>query len=157
MIKKNKKVFFSIIVLCGTLVVGQIVYAVGKEPGSSEDPLVTLSYVEQRISQLRTYIDQQIRSNPSSGGATFQVVNLQAGQTLVAGQGTEIILRSGRATAIDSPHGGLSDVTAGRDIRKGQPVPQNHLLIIPRADGRGARSETATVFMIRGSYSIEWK
>ncbi|WP_026476650.1 hypothetical protein [Alkaliphilus transvaalensis] len=154
--KKNKKVLFSLLILCGTLIVGQLVYAAGKEPGSTDDPLVTVSFVEQKINQIKAYVDDQIRTAPSTGGATtLEVVNVGAGQTLVAGQGTEMILRSGRATAVASPGGGLSDVTAGRDITTGEVIPQNHLLIIPRADGRGAKAETATIFMVRGSYRIE--
>ncbi len=157
MIRKNKKLLFSLITICGTiLMIGQIVYAINKEPGSTEDPLVTLSFVEQRIDQLKGYIDEKIKTTPSTGGAvSLEVVNLKAGENLIAYQGTEIILRSGRAVIIDSPAGGISNLTSGFDLRKGERIPQNHLLLVPRTDGRGAKAETATVFMVRGAYRIE--
>jgi len=127
----------------------QFVYAANGEPGSNEDPLVTLSYVEQRIQQLRYYIDDSIDSlkggvsdqappsAPEGKATALEVVELKAGQQLIANQGTEIILRGGRAVAIDSALGGLSDITAATDIRRDQNIPANHLLIVPRDDGRG--------------------
>ena len=156
MFRNNKKILLSLMTICGTvLIVGQLVYAINQEPGSTEDPLVTVSFVEQKINEIKLYVDEKIRTTPSTGGDSLEVVNLKAGEKLIAGQGTEIILRSGTAVAIDSPGGGLSNVTAGVDIRKGEKIPLNHLMIIPRADGRGAEAQTATVFMVRGTYRIE--
>ena len=74
---------------------------------------------------------------------------------LIGDAGSEIILRSGSATAITSPSGGLSDVTAGTDITEGKPIPANHLLIIPRSDGRGIFvTKNSTFVMVRGGYTI---
>ena len=50
--------------------------------------------------------------------------------------------------------GGLTDITAGEDIGKDVQIPSNHLLIIPRDDGRGVYCKTDAVFMIRGDYQI---
>ena len=79
------------------------------------------------------------------------------GNKIIAEAGTEIILRfsSGQTTAITSYMGGLSDVTAGVDIQEGQRIPTNHLLIIPRSDGRGIRITERAIFMIKGPYRVE--
>lgn len=104
-------------------------------PGSAGDPLITRSYLEQYVG--------------------IQVVEMSAGQRLTAEAGAEIILRAGRATAVDGPRGGLADVTAGRDLRSGQEISQNHLLIVPRSDGRGVRAVTDVVLMVRGVFTLE--
>ncbi|KJF27660.1 hypothetical protein TZ02_06940 [Clostridium aceticum] len=146
-------------------IIGQVVYANSKEPGSSEDPIVTLSYVEQRIQQLRVYIDDKVSSSPSpqpqpsdqtSDTAKIDIVFLKTGERLIAEEGTEIILRGGTAVAIDSPSGGLANVTVGRDIQNNQAILANNLHIVPKSDGRGVRATNDhVVLMVRGSYKIE--
>ncbi|SET06197.1 hypothetical protein SAMN05660297_01265 [Natronincola peptidivorans] len=161
-LKKSPALTF-IIVLIVLLIVGQVVYANTKEPGSSEDPLVTLSYVEQRIEQVRFYIDEKLSSSQpgqpsgdSTKGGSLELVYLSTGERLIADAGTEIILRAGNAVAIDSHRGGLSDVTAATDIRMNQQIPPNHLIIVPREDGRGVRALTNDVILlVRGKYTIE--
>ena len=158
--KKQRITTITLIALVLTLIVGQVVYAINKEPGSTDDPLVTLSFVEQRVEQLKFYIDQKIAAlAPSTGGgggdAQLVVVELKPGQKLIAGQGTEIILRGGKALVIDNPLGGLANVTAARDLRMNEVVPPNHLLIVPRDDGRGVKAENDVVLIVRGSYRVE--
>ena len=104
-------------------------------PGSQQDPLVTRSYVEEKLK--------------------LNVVEMAPGKRLVAGAGTELILRSGNATVVDSESGGLSDVTDGVDLRKGTQVPRNHLLIVPRDDGRGITAQSEVIVLVRGDYRIE--
>ncbi len=130
------------------------------EPGTESDPLISLSYLEEKLDELKDYIDskvasngEQIPANPSDN--SLVVVELFNGQMLIGDAGSEIILRSGSATAITSPSGGLSDVTAGTDITEGKPIPANHLLIIPRSDGRGIFvTKNSTFVMVRGGYTI---
>ena len=130
------------------------------EPGTESDPLISLSYLEEKLDELKDYIDskvasngEQIPSNPSDN--SLVVVELFNGQMLIGDAGSEFILRSGSATAITSPSGGLSDVTAGTDITEGKPIPANHLLIIPRSDGRGIFvTKNSTFVMVRGGYTI---
>ncbi|NLN14643.1 MAG: hypothetical protein GX185_03445 [Tissierellia bacterium] len=127
-------------------------------PGSVEDPLVTLSYVngliEERIEEVKSYIDSKISKTGSFD--QFEVVEIKKGELLVGKAGTEIILRGGKATA----HGvevnrGLSDITAGKDIdNEKNYLPANHLLIVPRDDGRGVYGVTDCIFLIRGGYEI---
>ena len=131
--------------------------AVFSEPGSESDPLVTLSYVNKSIEQVKKYVDERFSLMGTGAGSNsreLEVVELSKGQFLIAHGGTEIILRGGKATAIASDLGGLTDVTEGVDLAHDTPIPSNHLLIIPRNDGRGAYCTTDAFFMVRGGYEI---
>lgn len=159
--KKLKSSIFSVgIIALSLITVGQMVYASTKDPGSKDDPIVTLSYIELKLEQLKDYIDQksfssnQPEPNKPTENSTFQVVEIKRGQSLIAGAGTEIILRSGEAVAVISPLGGLSDVTGAKDLKKDEKIPANHLLIIPRDDGRGVRALTDAFLLVKGGYTI---
>lgn len=104
-------------------------------PGSQSDPLVTQSYVDQQTQ--------------------WQIVSLAPGQQIVALAGTEIILRAGGAKAVASAGGGLADVTAGRDLAQGAAIAGNHLLIVPKSDGRGVLAVSACVLMVKGAYTVQ--
>lgn len=119
------------------------------EPGSAADPLVSMSY-------LHAYVQQ----HAGGGGGTFTVVNVPPGQAIVGGAGTELILRAGNAVAVGNSAGdGISNVTLGKDMKHSEKLPANHLLIVPRADGRGAAVPAASggsaIFMVRGPYEIK--
>lgn len=118
-------------------------------PGSESDPLVTKSYVEKLILNMKQYVDSK-----TGGSANLEVLNLKKGERLTGGKGTEIILRSGQAVVVDSAGGGLSDLTAGKDLKKGEKIPQNHLLLVPRDDGRGLAAQADVVLLIRGNFTI---
>lgn len=134
-------VLFGLLLLVGGYAAGQAAAAAATttqsppEPGSHLDPLITKSYFDQWV--------------------TLQVVTVPAGKTLIGQAGAEFILRGGRATAIASANGGLSDVTDARDIRQGENVIANHLLVIPRTDGRGLKALTDLFVMVRGAYEIK--
>jgi hypothetical protein len=82
-------------------------------------------------------------------------VEIRAGQKVIGGEGAEIILRSGEATAIGNADNGVSDLTGGRDLMNGVTVQTNHLLLIPRNDGRGLTALTDGWIMVRGPYTLE--
>lgn len=122
------------------------VFAETYDPGSAEDPVVTKSYVDAQIAALKS----------SGGTATvFEPINVKAGQKLIGGAGTELILRSGDAYAIDNGVDGLSDVTSAKDLKGGVTITANHLLLVPRADGRGIRAGSDLWVMVKGSYTIQ--
>lgn len=104
------------------------------EPGTGADPLVSKSYVDQ--------------------AALFRVVEVPAGQVIIGEAGTELVLRAGQATAIVSPQGGLLDVSGGNDTPQGAQIPANHLIVIPRSDGRGFKATTDLVLMVKGRASV---
>ncbi|MEA4988729.1 MAG: hypothetical protein VB095_11765 [Anaerovorax sp.] len=115
-------------------------------PGSEDDPVVTKSYVDDKIASI---------SQGGTSAATYKAISVEAGQTLLGKEGTEIILRSGEATALDNGTNGISDVTAGTDLWSGNAVAANHLLLVPREDGRGIKAKTIIWVMVRGGYSIQ--
>lgn len=184
--KGKLAVVFCVVLSCITLFAS----AAG-EPGSDSDPLVTKSYVDQKISEL----SKQISGSGSSGSTSvnsktieqlqidvgdltafvvsalqeintlknrvnalesgYVVVEAKAGQTVVVAGGSEVLLRSGSATAIKGTYGVLADATAGKDLNDGDNIPLQHLLISSRSDGRGLRIKTNAFMLIRGAYTIK--
>ncbi|MDO4551966.1 MAG: hypothetical protein Q4C22_00360 [Bacillota bacterium] len=135
---------FLILVLVLALVGAAAISVFAAEPGSSEDPVVTQSYV-----------DAQIAAALGEGGAVFTAINVPAGSSLIGAGGTELVLRSGQATAIDNGADGVSDLTGARDLKGGDTVEANHLLLVPRDDGRGIRAVTEIWVMVKGGYTIQ--
>ncbi len=178
-IRQSRIYLYGIVLVLVVLLAGQIVRAGDFAPGSQQDPLVTQSYVEQRSEQLKFYFEQKYDEfnsliqqandritamengggtqpgSPAATAAVFQVVNVPSGKSLIGHAGTELVLRGGRATAIQSELGGLADLTGARDIGQGQIIPDNHLLLIPRTDGRGVKAETDCIFLVKGRYDIQ--
>jgi len=151
-LRKTTKIFMVILALLVFSVFSLTVKADIYGAGSENDPLVTKSYIDKIVLNIKQYID----SNSDGGAQNLEVVYLERGEIALGDQGTEIILRSGIATVIDGAQGGLCDVTSGIDLGKGINVPQNHLLIVPRGDGRGVRAENDyVVLLVRGSYTID--
>jgi hypothetical protein len=132
------RAFAAVLAICvfaAGFLIGQRGRAATIAPGSDADPLVTRSYVDQFSSLL--------------------VLQLGPGQKLEGNGGTEIIVRSGTARAVASSQGGVCDLTGGKDLAQGERVPLNHLLILPRTDGRGIVADTALFIMVRGPYVIK--
>lgn len=86
----------------------------------------------------------------------FTVVEAKKGQIVVLGAGSEVIVRSGETTAVSGIYGGLADVTGARDLVTGEKIPNQHLLISARDDGRGIKINSDVSYMlIRGSYTVQ--
>lgn len=158
--RKTRKILYSaalIFLLIFTVLTANIVMA---EPGGEDDPIISLSYIENTvIPELKAYVDAKVASiSGSSGSGTkahvFEVVEISQGQKLIAEAGTELILRMGSATVIATEKGGLADTTAGYDLPNLSEMPANHLLIVPLADGRGLVAQTDIIVMVKGGYSI---
>ena len=141
-----KRIAAGLVIVFSLFAVTVAAAAAADTPGSEGDPVVTKSYVDSQIAQLK-----------SSGTAsdTYVVVEVKAGQKVLGKSGTEIILRSGEATAIDNGANGVSDMTAGKDMMTGQSIGQNHLLLVPKDDGRGIQAITDLFVMVRGAYLIQ--
>ncbi len=148
--KKISKKTLCILMAILILVIGTVSVYAATTAGSESDPLVTKSYVDAEIAKIKN-------SQSQTGGAStnYEVVHLQAGDKIIGGEGTEIILRAGEATAIDNGSNGISDMTSGTELWSGNAVKSNHLILIPRADGRGVKVNTEAYFMIRGAYTIQ--
>lgn len=150
----------------------------GEVPGSEGDPIVTLSYVEKKIEQIKYYIDSNLNISRQDidkirvelaqkdkeiedlkqkveNSLTFKVVEMSKGQVLLSAEGAEIIIRSGKATAIYGQLGGLSDITSAKDLKNGEALALNHMLIASRGDGRGVKAESGVFLIIKGSYTLK--
>jgi len=163
--------------------VGTKVAAASLTPGSANDPLVSRSYVDEKFNQVMSLInvggtgtvtgptmndvtvdavvaevmdrlEYYITAKSGDGAQTFQVIMIRAGEIIVGGEGSEIIPRSGTSTAYSVVTDGVSDVTTGTDLRNGAKITNNHLLVIPRADGRGIKATTDVWLLVKGSYTI---
>jgi hypothetical protein len=143
------------------LIIGIVVLIIGfftiESNASSEiksDPLVTLSYLDQRIEAFKVYVDNNSQGTTAKS-AKFEVVEVKAGQTVIfTDASVEFILRSGDATAIASENGGLADLTEGVDLLTGDFVKKNHLMLIPRNDNRGIVAKSDLWIMIKGTYEF---
>ena len=134
---------------------------------SDDDPLVTLSYLnEVVIPKLKSELGGQAQSGSQtesgaaasqSASSTYEVVELEIGQKLIAKSGIELIVRPGSIVTASTPFDdqGIADITNGNELLNGDEIPINAYCVIPRADGRGiyVNSEKAYI-MIRGEYSI---
>ena len=135
--------------------------ALAADPGSSDDPLVTLSYVNDvLIPQMKSYVDASLSSldvgsSPlGEASSNYNIVNVSKGQTVIGSKSCHMIMRMGDGIIVATQKGGIADVTDGIDLSNGAVVPANHLLIVPVDDGRGIKMNTDGILMISGSYSV---
>lgn len=156
MFLRKRAAFFGTMVL--TLAVGFMLGQVGKadspsSPGSADDPVVTKSYVDSKLSGGNT------GGTGGSSASGYSVLVMKQGQVLKASTaaGLEVIVRSGDVSAVSGTQGGLSDVTAGTDLTSGAQIMANHLLIFARNDGRGIRINSGgdSYVLVRGAYTIQ--
>ncbi len=172
-----KKLILGIEIGIATLILG--VATVGAATiGTESDPLVSKSYVDSKIEQVLSYITENANSSASvdtdaivnevmekinsgelTGGSVdvsaYVPVSVAVGQTLVGGEGTEIILRAGKGEVSISGVDGIADITTGDELKNGSKATKNHLLIVPRDDGRGIEVTEAAWFLVKGEYTIE--
>lgn len=140
---------------------------------SDEDPLVTLSYLnEVVIPKLKAELGASSQngnngsgsvqtgtsSNTGDASGTYETLELDIGDTLLAKSALEIIVRPGSIVTAVSPfkQQGIADITNGNELYDGDEFAINAYCIIPRGnDGRGVRvfSEKAYI-LIRGEYEI---
>lgn len=109
--------------------------------------------LEKTVNSLNKQIEEQ------SKYSKFSVVELEAGQSIIFGDSTEIILRSGKALAIAGEKGdGLADITTDskrNNLVTDDIVPVNHLLLAARDDGRGIKAVTKIWVLVKGDYRIK--
>lgn len=149
--------------------------------GSVDDPLVTLSYLNQIFApRMNEAVDKAVSAGQASlkaeldraidrwaatvgggaGGAggssaTFSVVTLSSGQTLTGDVGCEIMLRVGTATCVFSGTTGIIDTTSGGTLNNGGSLVTNHLYMVTIAT-RGVKATSGTVkVLVRGNYTID--
>ena len=180
---KNKRIIFLVVILICLFTVG----ALAADPGSSDDPLISLSYFEDKIESLKDTLFEnlsnafslkfneltdtfttefnkskkeiddtleEIKENGVSAPTEFEVITLGEGEIILCEAGTEIIVRSGKSVVVTDKNssGGISDITAGKDLANNEQIVNNHLLIVPKADGRGIKANMTGAVMVKGNY-----
>ncbi|PAD77214.1 hypothetical protein [Paenibacillus campinasensis] len=163
----KRKYFAAIISACICIGAGSIlsvkVNSASTTPGTTDDPVVTKSYVDQQIQKAlggggTTTNPTPTPSTPEQNSNEVKNVSLKPGQILVAETGTEFIVRSGNAVIYTEDSNGVADLTAGVDLLNGQAAPKNHLLSFPR-DGRGIQVKpgqtSGLIVMVRGGYTVK--
>lgn len=141
---------------CVLLIAGTIagVAIAAGTPGSQENPLITLDYLNQVIDKLKAETEEQITAKADEvlgqieeQSVSFVSVSVEQGKDLYLGAGSQIVLCSGAAT---SP-GGILNSTAG-EITSGE-LSKNSLYIAVGDHHRIAITEKAT-FLILGEYTV---
>ena len=145
-------------ILCTLAVVIGGTAAIAANPGSQEDPLLTLSYLDKVLRpQLESQVDKAVKANEadlkarleqvvagyegSAGSAAFQTKTLARGESFKPGAGREFLLTSGSATAL----GALTDTTAGKSVAAGDKLELDHLYLTFDAAGGCTATGSATV------------
>ena len=171
---KKKNIIITLLVLLLVVGVGIGSWALAAATyGTSSDPLITLSYLndkvmpsvlnefqkkmDSKVSELTTSYEKRIKeledklnnSSGTGGSATFAAVTLKNGQSISANEGTEIMLRTGSAQAWSE----LSDLTSGAPLELGGMLVQNHMYTIPYSGG-GLGVVSDSTLLIRGTYKI---
>lgn len=143
--------------------------ALAVEAGSSDDPLITLSYLNETfLGQILDQVDEKIAerngqlaevlggqlSGEADVNATFSVVTLTEGQILTGDIGCEVMLRVGTAECVSPSSPGLIDETAASVMNNGGKLEKNHLYMMT-IEGRGVKATAATTkLLVRGTYTI---
>jgi len=155
---KKKNIAFAVIVAALIIAIGCIAmgYAADTTPGTSTDPVVTKAYVDKVVSELKEELKgSSAVSSDAAVSSQWEVVFAESGKTIIGGQGTQMILRSGSAKITLQGPDGVSDLTGAGDLKDGVKVERNHLLLFPRADGRGIKITADAYVMVLGSYEIK--
>lgn len=165
--KKNRW-FLRMIVLLAISGMLNMTVSFAAEAGSSGDPLVTLSYlnetflntilqqVDQKIAARNSQISQQTggQIGGTSTSAAFTVVTLSNGQVLTGDIGCEVMLRVGTAVCVSPSAPGLIDETTAGTLNNSGALAQNHLYMMT-IEGRGVKATAATTkLLVRGTYTV---
>lgn len=132
-------------------------------PGTPTKPTVdseALAKLEEKVNllerKMKVSYEPLLRSISESN--KYTVIVLEKGQSLIASDVVEFIVRGGTCSAISGEHGdGIADLTNGdgKDFQTGDQLPKNHYMLISRGDGRGILAVSDTVYlMVKGSYGI---
>ena len=165
--KKNRWFLRAVVLVVLSMMLNATVTVAGAVAGGSDDPLVTLSYlndtflgeilnkVDEKIAARNSQIVQQLGGTTGgSTSSTFTVVTLTSGQVLTGEIGCEVMLRVGAAACVASSSPGLIDETTAGTLNNGGALAQNHLYMMT-IEGRGVKATAATTkLLVRGSYSI---
>jgi hypothetical protein len=173
----KKAIRIVLIGLAAALALGAAALAVDAAgpAGTEEDPLVTLSYLnevftarvtelfrkdlEEKETELQTALEERVGAlealAPGEGGgsAEYTVETLYDGQTLICQRGAELLLRVGEAEVMAADTPGLVDTTTAENLDDGQSLVKNHLYMAT-INGHGIRAVGTVKIVVRGAYDI---
>ena len=169
---KKKRTFLAVVVLIVVAAAASLTTLAVTNYGTESDPLVTLSYLEDRLTpeildELESSLaakEQELteefqdlisQSGGTVGTDTFSVITLEAGDILSCSVGTEIMPRIGTVVSAgpDSPR--LIDETTGSSVTSaGTELETNHMYMVTIVNN-GIEAETNAKVLIRGDYTIE--
>ena len=172
----KKTIRIVLITMAAALVLGFAALAVNAatSAGSEDDPLVTLSYIndvflpyvtelfhkdlEEQEEALQGALEERVTAlealNPGgSGGREYVVETLEAGQTLICQRGAELMLRIGRAGVTAENVPGLVDTATTENLNDGEELIVNHLYMVT-INGHGVRALETVKILVRGEYTI---
>lgn len=141
--KKKLLILLMTIIACvGLFRVGMIAGAASSTPGSVGDPLITKSYLEQRLSELSS-------GSTESG---YVKVTVSKGKSFYANEGTEFVLYSGSASVIGNS--GIINLTSGELFKKGNTAVKYSSYLSP-ASQSGVKATSQIILYVKGKYSIK--
>jgi len=109
--------------------------ATTKGAGSQNDPVVSLSYLEYRLSKLE---------NGGKTGNTSSKVTLERGKRLMPGEGKVVVVYSGACTVV----GKAVDTTSAALLSEGSQVPLYSQILLPDGSSGVVASETTVVYIV---------
>ncbi len=115
-----KSCFFLAIVLIASA-------AMGQNPGTAGDPLVSKSYVEHFLK--------------------FRSMVLPADSEIKPESGAMLVVRSGQLRLEAAAGKAVIDLSAGREISGSADIPPNHLILIPENSGIVLKARKLTLIM----------
>ena len=139
--KLKKRIFaagMAVFLVMAVFYGGTKVGAAQNTPGSVYDPLITQSYLEERLAQTEA--------------AGFVKVSVAKNKTLTLEAGAQVLLLTGTATVVGNS--GLVDMTEGVLLEKDLSVMKYHLCLAPAA-GSGMKATTACTVYVTGSYTVK--
>lgn len=147
------------------------------QPGGADDPLVTLSYINEvftgyvtelfqkdldsRAAELETGLTDRVAALEAESQAageqaqrsTYQVVTLEDGATLSCQRGAELMLRVGAATVAAGDTPGLVDTSTTANLDDGEALVKNHMYMVT-INGHGVRAQGTVKLVVRGDYTV---
>ncbi len=166
--KSQKAVAVVLTLIC-------VATGVAATAGGQDDPLITLSYVNETIlpnirKETETYaqeqktqlamefgklLESQGGQQPGQNqGSSYAVVTLSKGQTLHLELGSEVLLRVGSATAGAKENPALVDMTTGENLNNGGALVQNHLYLSTMTEHYVTAGSDVVKVLVRGGYTI---
>jgi len=136
---QKKKIICGIgvaLLVAGAFLSGHYAGAASKTPGTTGDPLITLSYLEGRLAETGGYAEK---------------VQLKKGQRLLGEPGSGVIVLGGSVIADGS---GLIDVTQGGLVEKDTSLFAYHSYMISEK-GSGCEALSACTLFVLGNYTID--